>query len=176
MKISLDKLNRREIDKLDLNFSQKIDTINYCEENYKLISPLNLNGKISNTNKGLYLNADVDFTILDHCARCLENVEVSIEYSIQGFLVKEEDFDEDSFEDYDAFIYDNQEINLVKVIEQTIGFNMPLSILCKEECKGLCQDCGANLNKEECSCSEIANDEEIIDPRFAKLKDIFKND
>ncbi|MFR1077316.1 MAG: DUF177 domain-containing protein, partial [Romboutsia timonensis] len=42
--------------------------------------------------------------------------------------------------------------------------------------KGLCQGCGANLNIEACSCNESANDEEIIDPRFAKLKDIFKND
>ncbi len=32
---------------------------------------------------------------------------------------------------------------------------------------------GANLNEEECSCSEITNDEEYIDPRFAKLKDLF---
>ena len=50
------------------------------------------------------------------------------------------------------------------------------SVLCKEDCKGLCQGCGANLNIEACSCNESANDEEIIDPRFAKLKDIFKND
>ena len=38
MKISLDKLIRRETNKLDLNFSQKIDTINYCNNNYNLYS------------------------------------------------------------------------------------------------------------------------------------------
>ena len=175
MIISLDKLNRRETDKLDLNFSQKIDTINYCDNSYKLTSPINVNGKVSNTNKGLYLDIDVDFTILDNCARCLDEVEVPIEYSIEGFLVKE-GFDEDEFEEDDAFIYDGQELNLVDIIEQTLDFNIPARILCNEECQGLCHECGANLNKQECSCSEDANDEEIIDPRFAKLKDIFKND
>lgn len=175
MQINLDKLIRREIDKIDLNFSQKIDTINYCDNSYKLTSPINVNGKVSNTNKGLYLDIDIDFTILDNCARCLDEVEVPIEYSIEGFLVKE-GFDEDEFEEDDAFIYDGQELNLVDIIEQTLDFNIPARILCNEECQGLCHECGANLNKQECSCSEDANDEEIIDPRFAKLKDIFKND
>ena len=175
MKISLDKLIRRETNKLDLNFFQKIDTINYCNNNYKLSSPINIEGKVSNTNKGLYLDVDVDFTLVDNCSRCLDEVEVPIEYSIQGFLVKE-GFDEDEFEDDDAIIFDGQELDLVDIIEQTLDFKIPASVLCKEDCKGLCQGCGANLNIEACSCNESANDEEIIDPRFAKLKDIFKND
>ena len=53
MIISLDKLNRKETDKIDLNFSQKIDSINYCENTYKITSPLNLKGKISRTNKDI---------------------------------------------------------------------------------------------------------------------------
>ena len=175
MQINLDKLTRGEIDKIDLNFSQKIDTINYCDESYKLSSPININGKASSTNKGVYLDVDVDFTIIDNCARCLKEVEVPIEYSIKGFLVKE-DFDENSFEEDDAFIYDGQELNIVDIVEQTLDFKMPARILCTDECKGICPGCGVNLNKQECSCSEIANDEEILDPRFAKLKDIFKND
>ena len=175
MKISLDKLIRRETNKLDLNFSQKIDTINYCNNNYKLSSPINIEGKVSNTKNGFYIDIDVDFILIDNCSRCLDEVEVPIEYSIQGFLVKE-GFDEDLFEDDDALIFDGQELDLVDIIEQTLDFKIPASVLCDEYCKGLCQGCGANLNIEACSCSECANDEEIIDPRFAKLKDIFKND
>ena len=159
MIISLDKLNRKETDKIDLNFSQKIDTINYCENTYKIASPLNLIGKISRNN----------------CARCLDEVKVPIEYAIEGFLVKA-DFDEDEFEDYDAFIIDGDEVNLLDIIGQTLIFNLPGQSLCKEDCKGLCQGCGANLNRETCACSQIANDEDEIDPRFAKLKDLFKND
>ena len=175
MKISLDKLIRRETDKIDLNFCQKVDNINYCDTSYKLASPISIDGKVSTTKSGFYLDVEVEFTILDNCSRCLKEVEVPIEYSIQGFLVKE-DFDEDSFEDDDAFIYEGQDIDLVQIIEQTLDFKIPARVLCDKGCKGLCPGCGANLNKEICSCNEIANDEEIIDPRFAKLKDIFKND
>ena len=62
------------------------------------------------------------------------------------------------------------------IIEQTLDFNLPHKVLCNEDCEGLCPECGANLNKETCSCSETASDEDFIDPRFAKLKDLFKND
>ncbi|MDL0173627.1 DUF177 domain-containing protein, partial [Clostridioides difficile] len=140
---------------------------------YKLVSPVNLKGKVSKTNKGLYLDIDVNFTIVDNCSRCLKEVEIPLEYSIQGFLVKEEDYDEDEFEEFDPFIFDGEEIDLIDIIEQTLDFNVPHKVLCSENCKGLCQVCGANLNEEECSCSEITNDEEYIDPRFAKLKDLF---
>ncbi|WP_455538131.1 YceD family protein [Terrisporobacter sp.] len=175
MIISLEKLNRKETDKIDLNFSQKIDSINYCESTYKIASPLNLIGKISRNNKGYYLSANVSFEIIDNCARCLDEVKVPIEYAIEGFLVKA-DYDEDDFEDYDAFIIDGDEVNLLDIIGQTLIFNLPAQSLCKEDCKGLCQGCGANLNRETCACSQIANNEDDIDPRFAKLKDLFKND
>ena len=175
MIISLDKLIRKETDKIDLNFSQKIDSINYCENTYKLASPMNLTGKISRNNKGYYLNADISFEIMDNCSRCLEEVNVPIEYTIEGFLVKE-DYDEDEFEDYDAFIINGDEVDLLEIIGQTLIFNLPAQVLCNEDCMGLCQDCGTNLNRESCVCSQIANDEDDIDPRFAKLKDLFKND
>ena len=133
MIISLDKLNRKETDKIDLNFSQKIDSINYCENTYNITSPINLKGKVSRTNKGYYLDAVVSFEILDNCARCLDEVKVPIEYAIEGFLVRE-NFDEDEFEDYDAFIIDGDEVNLTDIIGQTLIFNLPQQVLCVIMC------------------------------------------
>ena len=176
MKISLEKLIRKETDKLDINISEKIDSIDYSYKEFKLDSLVNIKGKISKTNKGIYLDTDISFTIIDNCSRCLVEVKVPIEYSIKGFLVKE-NIDEDYFEDEDAFLYDGQEVDFLSIIEQTIDFEIPQKTLCSEDCRGLCQGCGANLNTEICSCDETANNEEDnIDPRFAKLKDLLKND
>ncbi|MGO0916599.1 DUF177 domain-containing protein, partial [Clostridioides difficile] len=41
-----------------------------------------------------------------------------------------------------------EEIDLIDIIEQTLDFNVPHKVLCSENCKGLCQVCGANLNEE----------------------------
>ena len=46
----------------------------------------------------------------------------------------------------------------------------PLRSLCKEDCRGLCQICGADLNKKQCGCKK----EEYIDPRWEKLTDLIK--
>ena len=175
MKISLDKIIRRETDNLHLNFCEKIDSINYCDDTYKLASPINLNGKISNANKGLFLDCNVDFKIIDNCARCLNEVEVELSYPIQGFLVKKE-VDENEVEEFDVYTYKDDEVDFIDLIEQTLDFNLPQRVLCSEDCKGLCSTCGTNLNKKVCSCNEVANDEDVIDPRFAKLKEMFKND
>ena len=169
MIISLNELNKRETGKIDLNFSQKMDTISYCDNKYKLASPVNLVGKIAkNAKDEIHLVADVDFSIIDNCSRCLEPVEVPMSYTIDGFLVSE-GFDEDSFEDYDAFIVDTDEVDLVKIIEQTLDFNLPHKVLCKEDCKGICPKCGKDLNDGECGCQT-----EEIDPRLEVLKELLK--
>ncbi|MBS5786480.1 MAG: DUF177 domain-containing protein [Clostridioides difficile] len=176
MIISVEKLNRKETEKTDLNFSENIDTISYREDVFNLASPLNLQGAITKSKSGLYIDVDVDFTILESCSRCLKDVKVPLNYNIQGFLVKDEDYIEDEFEDFDAFFYNGSEIDLLDIVEQTLDFNLPSKVLCDEQCKGLCYKCGADLNIKECSCNEDTNDEGDIDPRFAKLKDLFKND
>ena len=46
----------------------------------------------------------------------------------------------------------------------------PMKVLCREDCKGLCPVCGQNLNLKTCDC-----DRTDLDPRMAKIRDIFKN-
>lgn len=176
MKISVEKINKKETEKTVLNFSENIGTISYRGGILSLSTPLNINGSIKKTKSGFYIEADVDFTILDKCSRCLKDVEVPLNYNIQGYVVEEEGYIEDEFEDCDAFLYDGSEIDLLDIVEHTLDFNLPSKVLCDEECKGLCYKCGADLNLNECSCNEYTDNEDDIDPRFAKLKDLFKND
>ena len=49
-----------------------------------------------------------------------------------------------------------------------ILMNWPMQVLCKEDCKGLCPSCGANLNLTTCDC-----DSTDLDPRMAKIRDVF---
>lgn len=61
-------------------------------------------------------------------------------------------------------------IDVAEDVRQTLLLSVPLKLLCKEACKGLCRECGTNLNNETCSCSPIE-----IDPRWEALKDIPRN-
>ncbi|MFI3210581.1 MAG: DUF177 domain-containing protein [Peptostreptococcaceae bacterium] len=175
MIISLNKLTRKEIDSLDINALFDMDFISHFGNEYKIKDQIKVDGKISNVSKGLYLKLKFDFVLIDNCSRCLIDVEVPTKYSIEGFLIKG-NVDDVDFED-DVFLFDGQDLDLSDIINQTIDFEIPLSTLCDEECEGLCLTCGINLNDEVCSCNQSANNEDqIIDSRFAKLKDLIKND
>ena len=51
--------------------------------------------------------------------------------------------------------YDMPKIVLDDIISSYVLINFPSKILCKEDCKGLCEKCGVNLNEEDCGCSKI---------------------
>ena len=91
-------------------------------------------------------------TLIYPCSRCLDPVETQAEYDF-------EDIVESGAE---------TEFDLLPFIEDCLFINEPSKILCREDCRGLCQHCGANLNYETCSCDAEAE----IDPRMEALKSL----
>jgi uncharacterized protein len=67
----------------------------------------------------------------------------------------------------DAQPFDGKSIDLDPIVREQVLLALPVSVLCKDECKGLCTVCGQDLNEKECGC-----DRTMKDPRLAKLKDI----
>ncbi len=61
------------------------------------------------------------------------------------------------------------EIDLDPFLREIVLLNHPVKMLCREDCKGICPECGADLNHEACRCSEMP-----IDPRWAELKKLLK--
>ncbi|MGO4543834.1 DUF177 domain-containing protein [Paenibacillus sp. 2TAB23] len=107
------------------------------------------------------------------CSRCLEPVK---EHTVIRFsevfkrAESNEERDEDMEEEESDFIeVDADRLDLKPYVEEALQLFMPFAPLCSNDCKGLCQTCGQNLNEHKCSCST-----EKIDVRFAALKDLFK--
>lgn len=170
MKIDLSRLIKREILVLDLNFSEKVDNISCCGKNYRVTSLVDIDGQITNIDRQLYLDCNIKFSVVDSCSRCLKDVEVNIEDDVKAFIVENEDC---VLEDEDTVVCNGDKLDFKNIIENTFILNVPERITCDEECKGLCNSCEPDLNEEKCNCH---NDEEFVDPRFSKLKDLFKND
>lgn len=68
-------------------------------------------------------------------------------------------------EDMEFSYYEGDRIHLDEIINEQLVLSQPMKHLCSEECKGLCQQCGQNLNEGSCSCRE-----EHLDPRWEVLK------
>jgi len=61
-------------------------------------------------------------------------------------------------------------IDLAPLVRELSLLALPIKVLCRPDCLGLCQECGANLNLGDCGC-----DESDIDPRLAMLESLLKN-
>lgn len=72
-----------------------------------------------------------------------------------------------SYKDLDIGFYRNDELDLMAVVSEQIVLEIPMKPICREECKGLCDLCGADLNQGSCSCSR-----EVTDPRWQVLSEL----
>jgi len=126
---------------------------------HKIIKDIRLRGRLSS---GLELQ----------CARCLEPVPQEIARDFELLyrpLGADAGRDELSVTDAEAEIgyYQGEGILLEDVLREQVVLALPLKITCREDCKGLCPQCGKNLNQEQCSCTVP-----LEDPRWATLKEI----
>jgi uncharacterized protein len=69
-------------------------------------------------------------------------------------------------DDVQVIAPDTVHIDLAEDVRQMISISVPLKLLCKEDCKGLCPKCGTNLNLGQCACK---NDD--VDARWEGLRD-----
>jgi uncharacterized protein len=67
-------------------------------------------------------------------------------------------------EDLDVFPFDGEKIDLEPLFREQFVLAVPFAPLCREDCKGLCPQCGIDRNTGTCNC------EKPIDPRLAALK------
>jgi uncharacterized protein len=68
--------------------------------------------------------------------------------------------------DLDFAVYENDQIDLDELVLEQLELSLPSRVLCREECRGLCPQCGADLNVEQCDCKPQ------IDPRWRALADL----
>ena len=106
------------------------------------------------------------------CARCLEPVPQDVKREFELLyrpLGADAGRDELSVTDAEAEIgyYQGDGLALEDVLREQILLALPLKVTCRVDCKGLCPQCGKNLNQEQCSCST-----DVEDPRWAALKDL----
>ena len=72
-----------------------------------------------------------------------------------------------SEEELSVSVFDGESIDVDEIVKEQILLAVPARTLCREDCQGMCPECGVDLNTGQCNC---AVDE--VDPRWAALKDL----
>jgi uncharacterized protein len=114
------------------------------------------------------LKIDIHTQARYQCDRCLDEYDTEFDEKIeQIYQLGHSELDED--EEIIILPEGTREIDITKAIQDTFLMSRPLQLLCREDCKGLCAQCGANWNHQSCSCATRQ-----IDPRLEKLKMLIK--
>ena len=111
------------------------------------------------------LSLSVSFTLRVPCDRCLEVFEQSYTLNPEHTVVREL-HGEDTGE---YVVAPDAVVDLDELVLTDVVLELPMVMLCKQDCKGLCSRCGANLNHGACGCKQ-----ETGDPRLAVLKQLLE--
>jgi uncharacterized protein len=117
--------------------------------------------RLSRTKEGILVQGRVHIGLEDECYRCLTDVTTDAVIDIEELYAYQTD------SETEFIIYDDAILDLAPLIRAETLILNARGVLCREDCKGLCMDCGANLNLSTCDCAL-----EVIDPRMAKLKEL----
>ena len=146
-----------------------VSEMDQLDDAFDVVAPFRGSARFLWTNERILALVKGETTVAQQCSRCLEPFEQTIHVEIEEVFVPTVDMatglpihpdDED-----EALLIDEHHIlDLSEILRQSILLALPMTPLCRPDCKGLCPVCGTNLNYETCTC-EV----EHIDPRWASL-------
>lgn len=146
------------------------------EEGARLVSDAAVRGSASRKGEQIRLRGEIRTEVELLCDRCLAaaHTPLSVEFDTSFIPQEVEAGKEESVEllpeDLGLSAYEGDAIDLDELVREQILLALPSRHLCGEECKGLCQKCGADLNAGHCSCEQGE-----ADPRWAALADLKNN-
>lgn len=127
------------------------------------ISPIKVIGEVVNAGSVFTVSGNAETVVKLNCSRCLDEFELPFNMSFDAVFAQHNQPDKDND---DVRIFSGDEIILDDLIIETLLLELPLKYLCNEKCKGLCTQCGQNLNNGLCGCDKS------VDPRFSVLAEL----
>lgn len=127
--------------------------------------PVKIKGCIYNNGQSLTFKADCALTLKTQCARCLRDIDADVEFEIDEILVQDDG--ETVTDDEDVILFEGYTVEIDDIVLNSFLLNTSMKYLCREDCKGLCVNCGADLNEGDCGCNH-----NIVDPRWSGLAEM----
>ncbi|WP_376792441.1 DUF177 domain-containing protein [Thermoflexus sp.] len=113
------------------------------------------------SDRRLLASGTISTQVHTQCARCLEPVAFPMTFEFEeAFFLSPVDIPGETF----YAVTDDGYLFLTAPLREHVLLNIPLRVLCRPDCRGLCPECGQNLNEGECGCVREP------DPRWAALE------
>jgi uncharacterized protein len=132
-------------------------------------APVELDLRLEAVMEGVLVTGTANAVVEGECARCLEPIRDDVEVTLQELFVYDDAGGEHASDDEDDEVSTLQGdlLDLEQPLRDAVVLALPFQPLCREDCPGLCPDCGARLADEPDHAHEAA-----IDPRWARLTEL----
>jgi len=126
-----------------------------------IVNDLHCRLNLTRTSQGVWVQGEADCGLTQACTRCLTQLEP------RYHLTLEELFSLIPRPDIQFSVGEDDAIDLAPLIREEVLVSLPTQLLCQAECRGLCMECGHNLNEGPCTCQT-----QPVDPRWQALIDL----
>jgi len=156
----------------EFDFELMPEEIDLDSDDAKLKTAASVRGKLTKHIAQTDVEGTIRAELEIECTRCLEKIDKKFEIPFEAAFVAPENYTqakeaELNAGDLDVSVLEGNEIDLTELVREQILLNLPEQVFCREDCKGLCEKCGANRNLINCNCLENE-----VDPRWAALKNL----
>jgi uncharacterized protein len=115
------------------------------------------------TNRSILVSGKLNITVRDVCSRCLDEFEYPSTLDIEEEYFFTRDPTSGTLltppaESVAFTVDENNNLDLSEAVRQYTLLAKPIKPVCRENCAGLCSQCGCNLNYETCNCTPISHD------------------
>lgn len=129
--------------------------------------PIEITGTVTGSDEAVSVEATISATVKTRCSRCLTDVAVPIRTEVrEAFTASEQNSEED------AYPLSGTVADLEPMVRDALLLELPIKILCREECPGLCPVCGVDLNQSDCLCQRDVEDKNP----FSALRELLIDD
>jgi uncharacterized protein len=165
-----------EIPEADLNFqvTENKEGFEIEQPECSLVQDVEVKGTLSKSGRDIYLSGKIKTELKLQCSRCLEPFQFPVESEIKAHFVPREETGTEhpevelSASDIEKEYYDEDRIDINQPVHDQILLALPFVVVCRKDCKGLCVECGNNLNKKPCGCVGGG----AVDPRLEVLRSL----
>ena len=156
----LSKKNRKK----EISLSFELEPFEFEGEEIRAIENVNVEGLGISEKDVILIEASVKTKLKLNCSRCLDTFIYPIDIDIEERFTKSKELQDDE----ELIFVEDDTLDIIQIVENCIISTLPIKRLCKEDCKGLCSQCGTNKNVKECQCDNFD-----VDIRLAKLRELF---
>lgn len=165
-------LSRLPADGLSFHHQYAAGELDTSGHEFEIVSLPEVTGRVDRAGMDMRVRGTVKSALIVACDRCLTDVTIPVDAPFDLIYVPEDPGANHVGEtelhdrDLDLVVYENEQINVDDLALEQLELSLPTRALCREDCRGLCSQCGADLNFEQCKCQKP------IDPRWQALADL----